>query len=286
MKVLVTGAGGQLGLEILKLADYTNFPFQVIGFTKEQLDVTNMKQAQEVVQRVCPTVIVHAAAYTAVDLAETQKEQAFQVNAVGARNVAVAAEEVGAKLCYISTDYVFDGTAARPYQEYDPLLPINVYGKSKLAGEQLVQTVCSRYFIVRTAWLYGNYGDNFVKTMLQLARERERLKIVHDQQGSPTYTKDLAFFIFELIQSDKYGIYHATNTGSCTWYEFAQEIFKLSETKIETVPCKTEEFPRPAKRPKYTVLDHLMLRSNGFKEFRHWKEALQDYLTKNNGEQR
>lgn len=165
------------------------------------------------------------------------------------------------------------------------LNPVNVYGQSKKAGEQLVQSLCSRYFIVRTSWLYGNYGKNFVQSMLTLANQRTLLKVVNDQTGSPTYAKDLAYFLMALVRTERYGIYHATNAGHCTWYEFAKEIFRLSGSTVEVVPCTTEEFPRPARRPKRSVLNPLSIRTNGFQEFRHWREALQDYLAGNNGDQ-
>ncbi len=276
MKLLITGAGGQLGQELLAAA--RQMPFDVIGYARAELDIADMDQVQAAFSHVRPDFIIHAAAYTAVDDAETNQEKAYQINAYGARNVAVAAEQMGAKLCYISTDYVFDGEAAMPYREFDRLNPLNVYGKSKQAGEQLVQTLSSRYFIVRTSWLFGQHGNNFVKTMLRLAQEKEQLQVVNDQIGSPTYAKDLAHFLLELITTDKYGIYHATNAGACSWFEFAREIFQLSGDEVEVLPCATEEFPRPARRPKHSVLDNMAMRTNGFQQLRHWRDALQEFI--------
>ncbi|GIM45660.1 NAD(P)-dependent oxidoreductase [Collibacillus ludicampi] len=275
MKVLVTGAYGQLGKDLVTILQDR---FEVFGMGKEELDVTKMNQSREVVHSIMPDVIIHTAAYTAVDLAEKEENQAYLVNAFGTRNITVVAEEVGSKICYISTDYVFDGLSSVPYKEYDQTNPLGVYGKSKRAGEQLVQSLSSKFFIVRTSWVYGFHGNNFVKTMLKLAEERNHLKVVHDQVGSPTYTVDLSLFLSELITTDKFGIYHASNTGACSWYEFAKAIFEEIGISAQIEPCTTEEFPRPAPRPKYSVMDHLSIRCNGFKDFRHWRDALRDFL--------
>lgn len=277
MKVLVTGAQGQLGTDIVKLL--RNQGLDCLACSRAELDITSMDNVRRVVHDYRPQVIIHTAAYTQVDQAESDEELAYEVNAYGTRNLAVAAEELGAKLCYISTDYVFDGTTQKPHQEYDTVNPLSVYGKSKLAGEDLTKTLCSRYYIVRTSWVYGLYGNNFVKTMLRLAEEKEELGVVHDQVGSPTYTVDLAQFLFQLIQTDKYGIYHVTNSGFCSWYEFALEIFKQADVDVKVNPLTTEEFPRPAPRPKFSVLDHLAIRANGFQSIRHWKKGLKDFIT-------
>jgi dTDP-4-dehydrorhamnose reductase len=275
MKVLVTGANGQLGRD---LVDIIGSAHEVFGFGSKELDICDLEQCRQLCNQIKPNVIIHAAAYTAVDLAESEVDKAFAVNAFGSRNVAIAAEEIGAKLCYISTDYVFDGTSVKPYKEYDNTNPQSVYGKSKLAGEQLVQSLSNRYFIVRTSWVYGQHGNNFVKTMLKLGREKPNLKVVDDQIGSPTYTVDLSRFILELISSEKYGIYHASNTGSCSWFEFAQAIFVQSGYNILVEPCTTEEFPRPAPRPKHSVMDHLTIRANNFTDLRPWHEALTEFI--------
>lgn len=279
MKVAVTGAQGQLGSDLVKRLQAVG---EVTGLGREQWDITDERQCKDVMQRLRPDVVIHAAAYTAVDLAETDADRAYAVNAFGTRNVAAAAEDVKAKLCMISTDYVFDGTGTAPYREYDQTNPQSVYGQSKRAGEILAQTLSSRYFIVRTSWVYGKHGNNFVKTMLKLGREKDRLAVVHDQIGSPTYTVDLSGFLAELIQTERYGIYHASNSGSCSWYEFARAIFEESGISVQLEPCTTEQFPRPAPRPKYSVMDHMAIRANGFTDLRHWREALKAFLAERN----
>ncbi|MBW7460187.1 dTDP-4-dehydrorhamnose reductase, partial [Paenibacillus sepulcri] len=225
-----------------------------------------------------PDAVIHCAAYTAVDKAESEPDEAFRVNAAGTRNLAIASREIGAKLCYISTDYVFDGTSVIPYNEIDNTNPRTVYGKSKLAGEQAVTSLHDRYFIVRTSWVYGKYGNNFVKTMLKLGSEKDLLKVVHDQIGSPTYTLDLAHFLLELVRTECYGIYHASNTGICSWFDFAAAIFEESGSAIKLEPCTTEDFPRPAPRPAYSVMDHSSIRVNGLTDLRPWREALIHFL--------
>ncbi|TXK76904.1 dTDP-4-dehydrorhamnose reductase [Paenibacillus sp. N3.4] len=275
MKIAVTGANGQLGQDVVKLLGAKH---EVHGLGREQLDITNEIECLEVLKALKPDVIIHSAAYTAVDLAETEVDTAYRINADGTRNVAVAAEEIGAKLCYISTDYVFDGTTATAYKEDDSTNPQSVYGNSKRVGEQHVQALSSKYFIVRTSWVYGIHGANFVKTMLDLAATRDSLKVVSDQYGSPTYTVDLALFLEELIQTDFYGIYHASNSGVCSWYEFACAIFEESGVKINVDPCTTEEFPRPAPRPRNSAMEHGAIRANGLEDLRPWREGLKAFL--------
>lgn len=275
MIIAVTGANGQLGTDLVRMLQARH---EIVGLTRNELDITDSEQCKDVMQRIKPDVVLHAAAYTAVDLAESEEDRAHTVNTFGTRNVAMAAEKVGAKLVYISTDYVFDGTGTSPYQEYDQTNPQSVYGKSKRAGELLVQSLCSRYFIVRTSWVFGAYGNNFVKTMLKLGREKDRLQVVGDQVGSPTYTVDLCRFIGELAETEKYGIYHASNSGFCSWYEFAVAIFEESGLKVKVDPCTTAQFPRPAKRPAYSVMDHLSIRANGLNDLRPWRDALREFL--------
>ncbi|MED1266873.1 dTDP-4-dehydrorhamnose reductase [Bacillus mycoides] len=278
MKVLVTGAKGQLGQDVVNLlAEQT---WEVFGLGREELNITDEKQVSEKVLLIQPDIIIHTAAYTQVDQAESDEEAAFNVNAEGTKYLAKAAEAVGAKFCYVSTDYVFDGTKNEPYKADDQTNPQTVYGKSKLVGEQYTQEYCSKNYIVRTSWVFGLYGNNFVKTMLRLAEDRKELGIVHDQVGSPTYTADLARFIIDLVQTDKYGIYHGSNSGICSWYEFAKEIFEQSNIEIMINPLTTEDFPRPAARPKYSVLDKGMIEQNGFESFQDWKKALKDFLNK------
>ncbi|EKS7867969.1 dTDP-4-dehydrorhamnose reductase [Bacillus cereus] len=278
MKVLVTGAKGQLGQDVVSLLKEQTW--EVFGFGREELNITDEKQVSEKVLLIQPDIIIHTAAYTQVDQAESDEESAFKVNAEGTKYLAQAAEAVGAKFCYVSTDYVFDGTKDTPYKPDDQTNPQTVYGKSKLVGEQYTQEYCSKSYIVRTSWVFGLYGNNFVKTMLRLAEENKELGIVHDQVGSPTYTTDLARFIISLVQTDKYGVYHGSNSGVCSWYEFAKEIFKQSNIEIVVNPLKTGDFPRPAARPKYSVLDKGMIEENGFESLQNWKEALKDFLKK------
>ncbi|MFR9710652.1 dTDP-4-dehydrorhamnose reductase [Paenibacillus sp. MB22_1] len=282
MKVLVTGAGGQLGQDIVRLLE--NAGHQVLKSDRDSLDITDFSLCLELVQKLKPGAIIHCAAYTAVDQAENDIDTAYAVNAVGTRNMVLAAERVKAKFCYISTDYVFDGTNSSPYREYDNTNPQSVYGKSKRAGEILVQSLSSAFFIVRTSWLYGIHGHNFVYSMLKLGKEKPTLHVVNDQKGSPTYTVDLAAFLVQLIQTEKYGIYHASNLGECTWYEFARAIFEealkiLGENyAVQVEPCTTEEFPRPAPRPRNSVMDHMAIRTNGLQDLRPWRDALRAYL--------
>lgn len=283
MKVLVTGASGQLGRDVVLLLEKVGH--DVLACDRDQMDITNQTQCNDVISSYHPEVIIHCAAYTAVDAAETDTDGAYQVNAVGTRNVTVAAEQVGAKLIYISTDYVFDGHSTIPYQEYDDTNPQSVYGKSKRAGEWLVQSLSSRWFVVRTSWVYGLYGNNFVKTMLKLGQEKPKLQVVHDQKGSPTYTVDLAGFLMELMATEMYGIYHASNSGTCTWYEFTQAIFEEAQTtggvsiQAKLEPCTTEQFPRPAPRPVNSVMDHMSIRTNGLTELRPWRDGLKDFIS-------
>lgn len=281
MKALVTGATGQLGSDVVTIL--SNNGHDVLACDRNEMDITNLDQCQQVIGQYLPDVIIHCAAYTAVDAAETDIDGVYTVNAVGTRNIAVAAESHGSKLIYISTDYVFDGTGAEPYHEYDNTNPQSIYGKSKRAGEVLVQSLTSRYFIVRTSWVYGIHGNNFVKTMLRLGLEKTSLKVVHDQKGSPTYTVDLAHFLLVLMQTGKYGVYHASNSGACTWYEFTQAIFEEARQLginiiAEPAPCSTAEFPRPAHRPANSVMEHLSIRTNGFQDLRPWREGLKEFL--------
>ncbi|MFD0961831.1 dTDP-4-dehydrorhamnose reductase [Paenibacillus chungangensis] len=277
-KIAITGAGGMLGKELVLLASPG---VTMIPLTRQELDITDAQQCMSVFQQLQPDAIIHCAAYTAVDQAEADEAEAYRINAEGTRNVAEAARQAGAKLIYISTDYVFDGTASTPYSAYSSTHPRSVYGKSKLAGERAVQATLPQHFIVRTSWVFGKHGNNFVTTMLKLAEKRDVLKVVNDQIGSPTYTHDLARFLVELARSEAYGVYQATNEGNCSWYVFAKAIFELcpDAPKVELLPCTTEEFPRPAPRPAYSVLDGHELAERGFQPLRPWREALQHYFT-------
>ena len=281
MKVIVTGATGQLGTDVVN--NLRSNGHDVMACDRNEMDITDLTQCQQVIGQYQPDVVIHCAAYTAVDVAESDIDGAYKVNAVGTRNIAVAAESIGSKLIYISTDYVFDGTSEAPYHEYDNTNPQSIYGKSKRAGEVLVQSLSSRFFIIRTSWVYGQHGNNFVKTMLRLGQEKPSLKVVHDQKGSPTYTVDLANFLIELMETEKYGVYHASNSGACTWFEFTQAIFEEARQLGLNIianpePCTTDEFPRPAHRPANSVMEHLSIRTNGFKDIRPWREGLKEFL--------
>ncbi|MCL6479583.1 MAG: dTDP-4-dehydrorhamnose reductase [Peptococcaceae bacterium] len=278
MKVLITGARGQLGRELAETFGRLE-NCEVLSFGRPELDITKPDRVRALILGNAPDVVVHAAANTNVDGCELEPDNAYRVNALGSRNVAVAAAEVGARLVYISTDYVFDGAAGRPYTEFDAVNPISVYGKSKLAGERYVAGLTNKYFIVRTSWLYGKHGPNFVKTMLRLAGEKNELTVVDDQVGSPTYAKDLAGFIAELVGTGLYGTYHAANGGSCSWYGFARKIFELAGLDhVKVRPISTSELNRPAPRPAYSVLDHYCIRLEGLPDLRPWEEALAEYL--------
>jgi dTDP-4-dehydrorhamnose reductase len=280
LKVLITGCRGQLGRELCRQIDGLNRvqpQFQVVATDLDTLDITDAQQVEKIVTIEKPEVIINTAAYTKVDACETDEQTAFRVNALGTRNLAVAAYNIGAKILQVSTDYVFDGTGNTPLREYDPVNPQSVYGKSKALGEQLVMTTNPRYFIVRTAWLYGD-GHNFVRTILKLAAEQDELKVVNDQVGTPTSTVDLARCILDLIQTEHYGVYHGTCEGECTWYEFARRILALRGINKRVIPISTTELRLPAKRPAYSVLENFMLDMVGLDRFRRWEEALAEYL--------
>lgn len=283
MKILVTGCQGQLGRELCRQIKERNEVyknFQVLATDVDTLDITDAQQVKNVVEREKPDVIINTAAYTKVDACETDELTAFLVNAHGARNLAVAAFNIGAKILQVSTDFVFPGTGNTPLREYDPINPLNIYGKSKALGEQLVMATNPRHFILRTAWLYGD-GTNFVRTILKLAKEQEELRVVNDQVGTPTSTVDLARCILDLIQTEHYGIYHGTCEGECTWYEFARRILALKGINKRVIPISTTELRLPAKRPAYSVLENFMLSMVGLDNFRKWEEALEEYLNKN-----
>lgn len=275
MKILITGANGQLGQD---LQEVIGDRFEVFSYDLD-LDVADNTAVLSAVAGIKPSIVLHAAAYTNVDDCETNVETAYRVNTIGAANVAIACNQANAKLVYVSTDYVFNGLADEPYLEYDEPDPRTVYGRSKLAGERVVSALCSRFFIIRTAWLYGRSGHNFVKTILKLAEERDELSVVNDQTGSPTSSYDLAEKINELMVTEKYGIYHATNSGLCTWYDFATLILAIAGKSTPIRPVSTAQFPRPAPRPKYSVLRNLALELNGFQPMRAYEEALEHFMS-------
>ncbi|WP_434798754.1 dTDP-4-dehydrorhamnose reductase [Terrisporobacter vanillatitrophus] len=278
MKVLITGSKGQLGLEIAKQLE-NNSCYELILTDKNELNIIDMNDVNKIIFSNKPHVVINCAAHTAVDLCEADIENAYKINAIGPRNLAIACEKVGAKLVQVSTDYVFDGNGTRPYREDDVTCPNSVYGTSKLMGENFVREFCSRYFVVRTAWLYGE-GNNFVRTMLKLAETNKELNVVNDQFGSPTSTVDLAKVIIDLIRTEHYGVYHGTCEGQCSWYDFAKKIFELKNIDIKINPVTSEVFKRPAPRPAYSVLDNFMLKILGLNSFRSWEESLKAYLDK------
>ena len=277
MRVLVIGAKGQLGLEVCKVLEEAH---EVIPATREDADITNLEQVLSLVEKISPEAIVNAAAYTDVDGCEKNKEKAFLVNALGARNVAIAAREVGAKLIHISTDYVFDGAKDGPYVEYDPPCPLNIYGWSKLLGEHMVKEQNPRSFILRVAWLYSAHRKNFVKTMLRLARERAEIQVVTDQRGNPTFAGDVARQIQVLLGIRSYGLYHCVSQGSCSRFEFAREIFRIAGLNVKLIPVKSFQFPTVAKRPPHSVLENFMLKIQGLDIMPHWLESLERELPK------
>lgn len=276
MKVLVTGVKGQLGYDVM--AELAKRNIEAIGVDIDEMDITDKISVEKVIGEAAPDVVVHCAAYTAVDAAEDNEALCRRVNADGTRNIAEVCKKLDCKMVYISTDYVFDGQGTRPWEPDDERHPLNVYGQTKYEGELAVQENLSKYFIVRIAWVFGKNGKNFVKTMLKLAETHDKLTVVNDQFGSPTYTYDLARLLVDMIQTDKYGIYHATNEGICTWYEFACEIFRQAGVKIEVTPVPASEYPAKAKRPENSRLDKSKLTENGFERLPSWQDALGRYL--------
>ncbi len=282
-RIVITGACGQLGRalnQVLKercdLTVINTDMGEPTAYCPIILDITNSVAVMNLVQDVNPEIIINCAAHTAVDLCESDRERAYQINATGPKNLAAAADAMDAKLIHISTDYVFDGEGNTPYTEDAVPNPKSVYGTTKLAGEEFVKSLCKKYNIVRTAWLYGE-GKNFVKAMLALAEKNSEIKVVNDQYGSPTSALELARAIAFLIDKDDSGIYHGTCEGRTSWYEFAIEIFRLAGKKVVVKPITTEEYPTPARRPKYSVLENKKLKEAGY-TMKHWKEALKEYM--------
>ena len=276
MRIIITGANGQLGLELSKQLS-RNKEYEVICTDIEELNIVDINSVNKVISKYKPGVVINCASHTAVDLCETDIENAYKINAIGPRNLAIACEKVNAKFVQVSTDYVFDGNIDRPYREDDNTCPNSIYGSSKLMGEKFTKEFCSRHFIVRTAWLYGE-GNNFVRTMLKLSETNKEINVVNDQFGSPTSTVDLAKAIIELIHTEHYGTYHGTCEGKCSWYDFAQKIFEIRNIDIKVNPVTSEEYKRTAPRPTYSVLDNFMLKLVGLNSFRNWEDALIEYL--------
>ncbi|OGP65161.1 MAG: dTDP-4-dehydrorhamnose reductase [Deltaproteobacteria bacterium RBG_13_47_9] len=279
-RILVIGAKGMLGRDLIEVLQSSFCHDEVIGWDLEEIDIREGQETIEKVEGLRPEIVIDVAAYTDVDGCEGDAERAFSVNAEGVRHIALGALRSHAKVVYLSTDYVFDGQKREPYLEHDPPHPINIYGRSKLKGEQYIQELVREALIVRTQWLYGRHGKNFVTSVLRQAREKGTLSIVHDQIGSPTYTTDLSKAITVLIQRDAFGIFHVTNSDPCTWYTFGQTVLNLSGMAgVKMIPISSKELGRPAVRPSYSVLNtQKFIRETGM-SLRPWSEALKDYFS-------
>lgn len=276
MKILVTGASGQLGYDVCRELERRDMAF--CAPTSTEMNITDRDAVMNYISQERPDAVIHCAAYTKVDLAEDESEKCWAVNVDGTQNIAVACREINAKMVYISTDYVFPGTGDQFYEPTDPVGPVNSYGRSKLGGELAVQSLLDKYFIVRISWVFGKNGNNFVKTMLRLAETRTELNVVSDQVGSPTYTADLAPLLCDMVQTERYGIYHATNEGICSWAEFAREIFWLSGKDVTVHPILSSAYPAKAKRPLNSRLSKQCLQDSGFCQLPPWQNALKYYL--------
>lgn len=276
MKILVTGAGGQLGYDVCKVLAARGVEHR--GVDIQDFDITDAAATRTYIVEYGPDAVIHCSAWTAVDRAEDEPERCRAVNVDGTRNIAAACREIGAKMLYISTDYVFSGSGERFYEPEDPTGPLSVYGETKLGGEQAVQELLDRWFIVRISWVFGKNGKNFVRTMLGLAETRTEVNVVCDQVGSPTYTVDLAPLLCDMIATDKYGVYHATNEGVCSWAEFAREIFRLAGKDVRVNAIPTSEYPTRAVRPLNSRMSKDKLEQMGFARLPGWQDALERYL--------
>jgi dTDP-4-dehydrorhamnose reductase len=276
MKVLVTGVKGQLGFDVEKRLNLCGIAY--LGCDINDFDLTNREQTVSSIKAFSPDVVIHCAAYTAVDNSEDTRELCYDINVNGTKYVAEACKDIDAKMVYISTDYVFEGQGSIPWKEDDPKNPINYYGETKSLGEDQVTELLCKYFIVRISWVFGINGNNFVKTMLKLGKERKELTVVSDQIGSPTYTYDLAKLLIDMIQTEKYGVYHATNEGYCSWFEFAQEIMKIAKLECEVKAIASKDYLTRASRPLNSRLDKSKLDDNGFDRLPEWKVALSSYF--------
>ena len=281
MRVLVTGAKGQLGSDLL--CELSNRNIDAIGIDIDDLDITDSEATKEVIEKINGEkkldAIIHCAAYTAVDAAEDNEALVTKINAEGTKNIAKVAKALDLSMMYISTDYVFDGEGERPWEPDDNRAPLNVYGMAKYKGELYVEELLEKYFIVRISWVFGLHGNNFIKTMIRLGKERGAVSVVNDQIGSPTYTPDLSRLLVDMILTDKYGRYHATNEGLCSWYEFACEIFKQANLDVAVTPVSSDAFPVKAKRPHNSRMDKSKLTKNGFELLPSWQDALKRYLS-------
>ena len=280
MRVLVTGAKGQLGSDLL--CELSKRNIESVAIDIEDLDITDAAATKKVIEDINNKTkldaIIHCAAYTAVDAAEDNETLVTKINAEGTKNIAEVAKTLDVAMMYISTDYVFDGEGKRPWEPDDKRAPLNVYGMAKYKGELYVEELVKKYFIVRISWVFGLHGNNFIKTMLRLGKERGAVSVVNDQIGSPTYTPDLSRLLVDMIVSDKYGRYHATNEGLCSWYDFAVEIFKQAKLDVAVTPVSSDAFPVKAKRPHNSRMDKSKLTENGFELLPTWQDALRRYL--------
>ena len=275
MKILITGSNGMLGHDLIEALKDNH---ELVLTTSRTLDITDKEQVFDFISQNKPDIVINSAAYTDVDGCEENQDLAYSVNGEGVKNLAFACREADSALLHISTDYIFNGENTRPWVEDDEIGPISVYGKSKLKGEQAILEILDKFFIVRTAWLYGVNGRNFPKTMLELAENHSQITVVYDEVGTPTYTPDLAKAISQLIETDHYGIYHITNSGSCSWCEFARYIFEVAGKDVEVIPVTAAEFARPAPRPHYSVLENRNWIKKGFEPLRSYKEAIKEYI--------
>ena len=277
MKVLVTGAKGQLGTDLMNELEKRGI--ESIGVDVQEMDITDREACMRVISESKADAVIHCAAYTAVDAAEDNVDLCRKINGEGTRNVALACQATGAKMMYISTDYVFDGQGTRPWEPDDNRSPLNVYGQTKYEGELAVEELVEKFFTVRIAWVFGVAGKNFIKTMLRLGKERGAVSVVDDQVGSPTYTYDLARLLVDMIQTDYYGRYHATNEGFCSWYEFACEIFRQADMdEVKVTPVSSDQFPVKAVRPANSRMSKAKLAENGFEPLPTWQDALGRFL--------
>ena len=278
MKVLVTGVKGQLGYDVMN--ELARRGYEGVGVDVAEMDITDSEAVEKVMTEVQPDKVFHGAAWTAVDAAEDNQEVCHKVNVDGTANIAKMCGKLDIPMVYISTDYVFDGQGTRPWEPDDPVVePLNVYGQSKYEGELAVEELVEKFFTVRIAWVFGVNGKNFIKTMLRIGKERGAASVVDDQIGSPTYTYDLARLLVDMIQTDKYGRYHATNEGLCSWYEFACEIFRAAGMDVKVTPVHSDEYPAAkAKRPMNSRMSKEKLTENGFERLPEWKDAVARYL--------
>jgi len=277
MRILVTGANGQLGYDLIKELEAREIT--ALGVDIEDIDITDAHGVKHVIEEANVDAVIHCAAYTAVDAAEDNVDLCMDVNEKGTINIAKVCKELDIKMMYISTDYVFNGEGDTHWKPEDDCSPINVYGESKYKGELVVKELLDKFFIIRISWVFGVNGNNFVKTMLRLSKTNKEISVVNDQVGSPTYTADLAILLSDMIVTEKYGIYHATNEGFCTWYEFAVEIFNQGNIDILVHPIKSEAYPTKAKRPQNSRLDKSKLATNGFKLLPPWQDAVKRYIS-------